>query len=132
MFNFILGPLTRWLSLGTFTKWLAVVTTIFLGLLGVYLYSHYKGYEEASSECQTSTLQSEIDAKNIEINNLQKQIDDGTQTISDLNDKKNKVITIVKKVQTVIQNEVKDNPSCDVPSDVISMFNETRASPRSN
>jgi hypothetical protein len=98
-------------------------------LIGVFGYNivYDKGYNAAKAECNAGAIQSKLDAKTIEINNLTKQISDQQPAIQTADTKKQIVIQKVIEAKRVVEHEVQEAPSCDVDATVIGVLNRARA-----
>jgi hypothetical protein len=121
MFKFLEGLTPGGFLLKLLPYGLAVAAVV----LG-YNYIYDKGYSAAQVKCNAAALQSRIDAQDILINNLKKQVSDEQIVLTDAQDKKQVVIKKIIEAKQVVDNNVKDNSSCDINADVISVLNHTR------
>ena len=109
-------------------KFILPYALAFAAVFGVYTYAHHTGYTKAKSECHDAALRSEVKARELQIENLKKQLDDTQTALTEAQGKKQIIIKKVIEAKQVVQNEVKDDTSCDVGTNVIGMLNNIRAS----
>jgi hypothetical protein len=126
MYSYILNFILNFFFKSIIGQFVGIAVAV-LAAIGLYFYAYHLGYVSAQKICHDQQLQALIDAKNIELNNLKKQLDAAQPAINTNNNKRIIVVRRVIQAKQVVNNEVKDNTSCDLGADVVGVLNNVRA-----
>jgi len=92
---------------GSLIKWGAGVLAVVTVAGGLYLYGHHKGYTEANDLCSHAADQATIHARDLQIEDLKKQIEAGKVTTKKVDDDHAKNQTKVDQAKTDVEKTVK-------------------------
>jgi hypothetical protein len=121
MFKFLEGLTPAGILIKILPYGLAVAVAIF-----GYTYVYNKGYNAAQAKCNAAALQSQIDAQNILINNLKRQVIDEQAVLTVALNKKQVIVKKITEAKQVVHNNVKDDSNCNINADVIRVLNNAR------
>lgn len=96
-------------------------------LLGAIAYVYSLGYSTAEHKCNAAIYQAQVVALQAEVANEQKQLTDTQAALAATQALKQKVVTKVIQAKEVVNQDVKENPVCNINPNVIELLNAERA-----
>jgi len=120
IFKSFFGGTSKAMSIG-------IICAVLAGVASGGFFIYHLGYIAAANKCHEAAIQSQLEAEKLKEKNLQDQIAAGTKTIVVINKKKQDIQQAADNATTVVTNEIKDNTSCDITPDVVSLLNNLRS-----